>query len=822
MFQHLLCRLILLCSLLPFVAYSQSEQESEASELYPAHIEVRVGQTGDSFYRVMMDDYEEPFISISNAAFSLLEMNGQCDDVGYCEIYLPQDVARESPPYIVYTEQAACYRDENNNRDDNNIQSIKFEVIESETYIHWYSLQACIPAKVRWDIDDYRLTVSPEFSSLTELEAVISKIKNESRKKAEELKRASNVPAVEPLAGVGLATRVATSVYHDSEEGGDVYAISDTILSTEHSLSRLSIDSREDQPIVYYNITAETNDGEGSLELGHVLLDGSVFTINQTLEDGLYYTNRNRQPEFGNLQLERTTQPNISIDVLVNGIYQRTYRSDEFGRFVIEEDNISPGDTIKFRYYLSKGVWQEEEITVAGLEDAFLPSNEWGVEVVGNEGADRAGAVSLEYGLADYFTVGSAFRRQHGNDLLGFQGRYLPIHWFAGHIGWLPDFNRFPMEFDILLGGEQSASIELNKTDELALESMEYDVFKYNLSLANLTAFLTVRNDDDELSVEPKVNAKVSSNLFLSYAGDYQYTKDTYQDSYLHTVELAKSGFSDTSWNISGTVNGSGHHERTELSWRNACKECVLDPLKMFQELTTSVSARYQKQAVSVTASLEARVNPYLLFKLEGTGDRYGVEMTTEFGAKTDFDEEIGEFVEWNRYNHSKLTGILYDHHKQPIAGVSLQVLDQRAVSDSKGRFEFASVPAREKLPIYVDERALDLNLTPIQNPVFVNTKQVGQTHAPIEMVVSFGVDGIVEGDIESNAYLHFKHIQKGTEYSSEIESDGFYMVEGLIAGKYIITLEMGDNRFVQGVDLDGDFWISDLTFQLIDFHKVY
>ncbi len=816
MFHHLVFRLVLLYSLLPFPAQSQLQGEDEANELYPAHIEVRVGQVGDSFYRVMMDDYEEPFVSISNAAFSLLVMNGQCDEDGYCEIYLPQDVGRESPPYIVDTQQAICYRD------DTNIQSIKFEVIDAETYIHWYSLQACIPAKVRWDIDDYRLTVSPEFSSLTELEAVISKIKNESRKKAEELKRASNVPVVEPHATVGLATRVATSVYHDSEEGGDVYAISDTILSTEHSLSRLSIDSREDQPIVYYNIAVETNDGEGSLELGHVLLDGSVFTINQTLEDGLYYTNRNRQPEFGNLQLERTTQPNISIDVLVNGIYQRTYRSDEFGRFVIEEDNISPGDTIKFRYYLSKGVWQEEEITVAGLEDAFLPRNEWGVEVVGNEGADRAGAVSLEYGLADYFTVGSALRRQHGNDLVGFQGRYLPTHWFAGHIGWLPDFNRFPMEFDILLGGDQSASIELNKTDDLALESMEYDVFKYNLSLANLTAFLTIRNDDDELSVEPKVNAKVSSNLFLSYAGDYQYTKDTYQDSYLHTVELAKSGFSDTSWNISGTVNGSGHHERTELSWRNACKECVLDPLKVFQELTTNVSARYQKQEVSFTASLEARVNPYLLFKLEGTEDRYGVEMTTEFGAKTYFDEDIGEFVEWNRYNHSNLTGIVYDHHKQPIAGVSLQVLDQRAVSDSKGRFEFSSVPAREKLPIYIDEGALDLNLTPIQNPVFVNTKQVGQTHAPIEMVVSFGVDGTVEGDIESNAYLHFKHIQKGTEYSSEIESDGFYMVEGLIAGKYIITLEMGDNRFVQGADLDGDFWVSDLTFQLIDFHKVY
>lgn len=219
-------RLLLLASLFPFGAYSQSKAESEASELYPAHVEVRVGKVGDSFYRVMMDDYEEPFISISNAAFYLLEMNGQCDESGYCELYLPQDVGRESPPYILDTEQAICYRD------DNNIQSIKYQVIDSETYIHWYSLQACIPAKVRWDIDDYRLTVTPEFSSLTELEAAISKMKNESRKKAEDLKRAENTPAFEPVAAVCLATRLATSVYHDSETGGDVYAISDTILST--------------------------------------------------------------------------------------------------------------------------------------------------------------------------------------------------------------------------------------------------------------------------------------------------------------------------------------------------------------------------------------------------------------------------------------------------------------------------------------------------------------------------------------------------------------------------------------------------------------
>ncbi len=236
------------------------------------------------------------------------------------------------------------------------------------------------------------------------------------------------------------------------------------------------------------------------------------------------------------------------------------------------------------------------------------------MQVVGNEGADRAGAMSLEYGSVDYFTVGSAFMRQHGKDLpIGFQGDTYR------HIGLqvISDGCVISIAFQWSLiscsAAIRSASIEPNKTDELDLESMEYDIFKYNLSLANLTAFLTVRDDEDELSVEPKVNSKVSRNLFLSYAGDYQYIKDTHEDSYLHTVELAKSGFSDTPWNISGTVNGSGHHERTELSLRNACKECVLDPFNVFQELTTNGISTLSEAGCLVYGLLK-RVNPYLLF----------------------------------------------------------------------------------------------------------------------------------------------------------------------------------------------------------------
>ncbi len=69
------------------------------------------------------------------------------------------------------------------------------------------------------------------------------------------------------------------------------------------------------------------------------------------------------------------------------------------------------------------------------------------------------------------------------------------------------------------------------------------------------------------------------------------------------------------------------------------------------------------------------------------------VEVTTEF-AKPILIRNHSEFVEWINTIILKPDGIAGDH-RQPIAGVSHKILDQRGESDSKGRFEFR-VPARD------------------------------------------------------------------------------------------------------------------------------
>ena len=806
-------RYIGLClSMLVALSFPLFANEPSQLSLYPAHIEVRLGNVGDSFYRVMMDDEEEPYLPIESSIAYLLEMHGDCVQQR-CEIHLPQDMARETPAFIIDLAHSVCYR---SNSPQQPIQVLNYE---HEWLIHWRSLNDCLPVKARWYIEDYQLIIDKGYKSPSELEEEIQKLKRDSREKAKQLEKLARQPAVRPLSTLGFSTRLsATASYEsDNKEGG--YLLSDSLMSTENWIGQLSIDSREEQPVAYYNFTLAPANNSNQVELGHVLLDGGLYSNPVILENGFHYTNHETTPKFGDLQLERTTQPNINIDVLVNGIYQSSYRSDDFGRFVIEEENIAPGDTLTFRYYLAKGVWQQEEVVIAGLDGGFLPKGKWGVDaIVDFEGA-KVGAGIIEYGIDDYLTFGATALIEEHDTLLAFQTRYLPSHWLAMQVGWIPELQRFPVELDMQFGRAQSLSLELNKSANFTRNSDLYDALKYSYSGAYYNAYLDLRHEDGGYKISPQVSMKVARNLFLRFESNYTHDKKENVDDFLHTIELAKNGFSDTSWRVKGAWDKSGSLEQTEASLRNICTDCWLNHGQYFEEVMSNLSASYNNTDLELSATVEARVNSNFKIKLFGNHEHYGVELTTEAAARSHFDENIAELLDWSKYSFAKLVGTVVDQQGNAIPNVSLRVLDQFAMSDENGEFVFHQVPAHDNLSIYVDESALDLNLTTQHNPILVNTRQAGITQISVVLIASFGVDGVIEGQLESNSYLHFKHIANDMEFSSKIEEDGFYMVEGLTSGLYLITLENGQQKRMMQAHLDNEFWISGLNYQVSDFY---
>lgn len=781
-------------------------------ELFSAHIEVRIGNIGDGFYRVFMDENESPFLPLENSLFYLLEMTGECDQKE-CQVYLPQDSARESPPFVFDLINGRC------SRSDSPKQFVDLIKYQEEWVIHWQSLALCLPVETSWSIDDYQLSISRGFKSKSDLEQDIQKLKRESREKALQLEKQRQQQAISPTEQPGLSTRLSASVSYDSETQRSEHIISDTLLSTENSLSRVSIDSREEEPVVYYNISVDTNDTGGFFEVGHVLLDGGIYASPSSLEHGVHYSNRERKNEFGTLQLERTTKPNINIDVLVNGIYRNSYRSDDFGYFLVEENNVAPGDSITFRYYLAKGVWQEEEISVASLQDSFLPKGEWHTELIAKLEHERIGSTTLEYGLGDYFTLGSTFLATEDESLAAIHIRHLPTHWLALQIGWVPLLDRYPMEFDAIIGDSQSFTLELGKANKFSADAELFDALNYNYSATHFNTSLTLRREKDKYRATPKIRTKVANNLFLSLETDYNQNRQSGVREYLHRIELAQSGFSDTSWKLRGSWNNDAQLEQAHASLRNICRDCWLNVGQLFEEITSDLSASYSNEDVDLSASIEARLNTHLRMKLYGSLDDYGMELTGELGARSHFDDDVGDLLDWSKYSFAKLTGKVVDQQGNPIKGASLQVLDQYAETDENGEFVFNQVPARDRLSVHIDEGALSLNLTPKQNPILVNTREAGLTRMSVVLVSSFGADGIIEGDVNPNSYIHFKHIGKGLEYSSLIESDGFFMVEGLMEGAYIITLEQEGKKLLKQDYLTSDFWISDLRYHVEDFN---
>ncbi|ANU38363.1 hypothetical protein VSVS05_03325 [Vibrio scophthalmi] len=785
-----------------------------ASDFFPAHIEVKTGESGNSFYRVMTDIEEQPYLNIESFAKYLLEMRGECKNA-HCEFYLPNDLAQELPSYTIDLARKTCAQSKEESF------SIDGVNINGEYWIHWESISQCLPVKTSWFIDDYRLLVEKNFKSIAELDRDISKLKKSTRDKALEAESRHAQIVIPANSDVGLASRLAVSTDYDSnDQHVELSALADILFSTENSLSQLSIDSKLEDPISYYNIAVSTNQGSGRLELGHILLDGDTFINNQSLEHGLYYTNRVQQPGFGNLQLENSTKPNIEVDVLVNGIYRNSYLSDSFGRFTIDEQNISPGDTVTFRYYLGEGLWSEEEITVAGIDSAFLPKGEWATKFAYGNDETQAGVVSLDYGLTNYGTLGISLFHIEDETYSGVQAQFLPTHWLSTRFGWIAELDRFPTRFDVLLSKSQSLTLDLNKADNFDADELEYHQLDYSLSTRHFSFTSRATIDDNAFELNPTLRRQLSPSLYLSYAANYDYSRTNHRSSTLHKVELTKSSLSDTSWAINTELDEYGDYYRSSARLRKNCSNCWLNPFALFQQVSTSLQLNHQDDDLTAHASYSADINHNLHLTLDGDQESYRFQLTAEFGAKTNFDSETTHLVGWDEYSYAAVKGTVVDQNGSPIADVKLQLLSQHATTNQNGEFTFERIPARKELTLKIDEGSLDLSLSPEQNPIFLNTREIATTEVVVTLINSFGADGFIKADINDKAFIYFKHLNKLEEYSSVVEADGFYVVEGLIAGLYLVTLEIGDKEYVLSKQLDADFWLGGLDFSLEDFER--
>ncbi|ROV59749.1 carboxypeptidase regulatory-like domain-containing protein [Vibrio ponticus] len=761
-----------------------------------------------------MDEDEEPFLHVENVALYLLSLQGQCIN-NVCRFHLPDDIGLEKPPYYFNLNTSECrFSDEKTSK-------LRSVIFEQETYIHWQSLDECLPIRVHWNLDEYKLTLTKLFKTLAELEKKIQKMKKDARDEALAIASKIQPQVYLPSEEWGFSSRALVALGYDNIEKAKTYVLSDSLISSSNTLTQISIDSRNEDILDYYNLAYQTDDGQGTAQIGNVLVDGSIFSDSWQFNHGFYYTNRHKQTSFGSVKIQNSTKPNIEIDLLVNGIYRNTYNSDSFGRFTIDEQNISPGDTLTFRYYLGEGLWSEEELIVAGINEQYLPKGEWLSKVYVDLESGKSGATQLSYGLGEYVTVGASFFKTDTDNFIGLQSQILATHWLSTSLGWLPELDLWPVEVDMLFSRHQSLALELNKTDSLDPKSTIYHRLGYSWYGPFASLNLNVITDEFGHTVSSNIGKKITDNIYLSYRTEYQYFDVSNYSKTHHEFELTNSGISDLSWGVTSRFDNLGRHQTTSLRLRGDCsKACYFSENT---NLTTSISMMYDDTISSFNwySSFILALNPHVSLNLSGNDESVEFTVELKLAGQTNLTQAFTDRVLWDEYSYSKVEGRVTDQEGNPIANVKLKLLNQNARTDNNGYYQFNHIPARKKIPLTIDESSLDLSLTTKDNPVLLNTREISSTTVNIILDKTFGIDGFVNIKSGENVYIYFKHLNKREEYASVVEEDGFYMVEGLVEGHYMVTLEVDGNEYVKSMTLDSDFWISDLNFDLNDFEPV-
>ena len=244
---------------------------SYANELYPAHIEINLEESNNDFYRVVMDINEDPYLSIDHLARYLLGMNGGCTN-STCSFFLPEVIMQQNLSFTVDLPNRQCTNENNTSK---NIKLIEYE---DKFYTHWKSLEYCLPITADWFFDNYELKINRKFKTLSDLEKDITKIKQSSREAALIEKTRLEQHVYPPSNNIGISNRISAIAYHDDSKTIKSHLLSDMLISSQNSLTQLSIDTRIDEVIDYYNISISTNEGMGTLQFGDV-----TFNVSNTM-----------------------------------------------------------------------------------------------------------------------------------------------------------------------------------------------------------------------------------------------------------------------------------------------------------------------------------------------------------------------------------------------------------------------------------------------------------------------------------------------------------------------------------------------------------
>ncbi|PKF78477.1 hypothetical protein CW749_15470 [Vibrio sp. vnigr-6D03] len=816
----------LLACVFAWVGLAQANDEKSAdsdlvvadiieADIVEAYVELFMRYEHDSFYRVMQNASEEPYLALQTFATQWLQLEGGCRNQ-ICLFYQPKDVQEQRQPYQLDLNSKQCILPKSKE-----IHTIDYVTVDGEEWLHWASFVDCFPVSVLWDLDTYSLKVKLHYSTYKELEKKLAQRRAIAKQKAKELEDRKAQKRIHPATATTASARIKGRAEFSSNNQPEYNLRTDAYLVHQNAHLEVSYDTNAPKEVEYYQFEITPFPLGYQLQVGHVVLDSGLASSSETFENGVYYSRLKPKKQSGRLVIEEQTLPNTFVDVYVNDIYRGTLRSDASGRYSISDYPLSAGDQVELHEMVRSGVVERKTIKVADIDEALLDKGQWDLELGASLIEENTGKVQMSYGATHSLTlVGSAYNT---NDSVtgGLGLRWLPTHFLSIAFEWLPSQPVMPATIELAVGEKHKFEADINHVDLFGRDpkKREHQIrYRY---LDNPISFnLDATYDENELIVIPQVRAQTASSQFLTLELKNRRTSQNIRDelSAKYAIHTHEHG----SVNLSSTFS-DGNSPRYRVGYRYLCSNCFFSGWWQTLQSTYSTQLTWQNAKFGYSGNAKWELTPNWSGEVAINDDSVSLALETKWGGRLSKNDESVASLElpWEEFIYAELTGRVLDNHDQPIANVELKVNNKKAISDANGEFHFTGVGYGEDLQLHIDDSTLDLNLKPEENPIYFHAEKGGKTHIEVRVNKSFGVDGIVTAPYSfSGWHVNFYHEETSRTFSAKVEQDGFYFFEDLIPGDYRIVIEDNETEVETRARIRSEDWVSGLNFVVYKLHK--
>jgi hypothetical protein len=850
-----LCIVFLLCliNIQGFAEPAISPAKPQSLELSSLDVGLKIAQakeiiTADDFYPILINQQDQPYIDVPGLFSQIFDYNVDCTNFNQCSI-----VSKPADWKMVFSL-------ENHNvtvthKGETKIYPLGSQMLiqqNGKLWLRYDQFDTFLPNKSRWDVKTSQLNIQTE---LPVLEILIQRRKATNQKilalqkqrewEAEQNAKVNPITPKSPIDGAlmyQLNDNEAISGGNTSSRQAQFMGVADVLQGTLAASG--SVNQPKNGPFPYsWNYTLSKPPYFKNLQVGDTNANNTPFLGSYSLTNGISFDKMQAQNAYLQFVYYGQAMPGTEIDVWRNDNYLvGIYYADDSGKFTITDPQAVPGDVYTLKYYYNDGKEQVDTVRFAPDKGNLLKEGDFDTDInygrldQGTQFMGHAGESLLRYGVAPGVTVGlGTYWMNFGNDFYNQNLNQLNQQNYVIHyadLAWQA-FDSLNLQIDKMLNTsgyalKATSNYFQNNVLEVQYRELGQDspLLLMPSSLTNSTAYkmLEVKNsftlgrwrwvnDYWNTNLNQELNSSLNAyfNKWLAPNLVVDFNKPTGSNTAIttqlnNTFMISSNATMQMGWSW---AQGGGSSQSAQLTYNGGTQ----------QNYSVGVGLTHSPGSMQPNMNINWRVTKNWNLSLSYVNS--GLLFTVGF---TDAIALFKSPQLPGQYAAGSVSGIVMSpkipgQTQYPLEGVKVVVGGNSSITDKHGNYAISGIQTGQTQYLSIDPESLDVSMVPEQDKVPLFFRPGTHIEYNPIIVANIGIDGYVlssEVIPEDAQIVAIRQDKSGFEVAGAVEDDGFFSLEKLTPGKYLLTLK-GVSNPPAGVPLDipeNKTWISNLRIE--------